>query len=126
MFYKYGSKMKTIAKVLFAIGLIASVFVAIIFIIMGNDLNSSYATKGSGVILILSGIFAGVLGIVVSLTASLTIATLGNISDSVDSIAYSVRNRESQDSCEDAWVCKNCKEKNTASSVFCVSCGEHK
>ena len=54
MFYNYGSKMKTIAKVLFAIGLIASVFVAIIFIIMGNDLNRSYVATGSGVILILS------------------------------------------------------------------------
>ena len=126
MFDNPGDKMKTIAIVNFVIGLIVSVVLAIILISKGNDLNSSYVTKGSGDILFWSGIVTGVLGIVVSLTVSLTIATLGSISESIDSLVYFARKQEYNDNLKDTWVCKNCGENNTLKSVFCASCGEHK
>ena len=126
MFSNPGDKMKTIAIVNFVIGLIVSVVLAIILISKGNDLNSSYVTKGSGDILFWLGIVTGVLGIVVSLTVSLTIATLGSISESIDSLVYYARKQEYNDNLKDTWVCKNCGEKSTSSAVFCASCGEHK
>ena len=126
MFDNPGDKMKTIAMVNFVIGLIVSVVLAIILISKGNDLNSSYVTKGSGDILFWSGIVTGVLGIVVSLTVSFTIATLGSISESIDSLVYFARKQEYNDNLKDTWVCKNCGEKNTSSAVFCASCGDHK
>lgn len=126
MFDNPGDKMKTIAKVNFVIGLIVSVVLAIILISKGNDLNSSYVTKGSGDILFWLGIVTGVLGIVVSLTVSLTIATLGSISESIDSLVYFARKQEYNDNLKDTWVCKNCGGKNASSAVFCSSCGERK
>lgn len=126
MFDNPGDKMKTIAIVNFVIGLIVSVVLAIILISKGNDLNSSYVTKGSGDILFWSGIVIGVLGIVVSLTVSLTIATLGSISESIDSLVYFARKQEYNGILKDTWVCKNCGGKNASSAVFCSSCGERK
>lgn len=127
MFSNPGDKMKDIATLNFVIGLIVSVLLAIFLIFKGNDLNRSYVTKGSGDILIWSGIIAGVLGIVVSLTVSFTLATLGSISKSIDSMVYFARKREYEGNyLKDTWVCKNCGENNTLKSVFCASCGEHK
>lgn len=126
MFDNPGDKMKIIAKVNFVIGLIVSVVLAIVFISKGNDLNSVRATKGSGDILIWSGIVVGVLGIVVSLTISFTLATLGSINDIVDSIAYLARKREHEGEWVAPWVCDNCGTLNKRHVIHCTVCHNKK
>ena len=126
MFDNPGDKMKIIAKVNFVIGLIVSVVLAIVFISKGNDLNSVRATKGSGDILIWSGIVAGVLGIVVSLTLSFTLATLGSIDESIYSLVCFERKRECQDAWVDSWACKKCGALNKRDVISCTVCHNKK
>ena len=149
MFENAGGKIKALAIFLFVIGIICSLICAVVFGRTAPDRWGDTKFNFLSFILILAG------GGLSSFVSSLFLYAFGDITENIQSIAFSAAEAASAAKAAakaaeqasapgtpvsgpkpvysnrnarlgDDWVCKKCGTKNDKSALFCRDCGEYK
>ncbi len=109
MFENVGSKIKKIAKLLFAIGVVLSVLLFIIMLILAIP-SIDYGDGALGIILLLIGIFSLIIGPIISWLSVLLLYAFGEMVEKTVSIENSV--------CDNSdTICDDIKDSNTDSTI---------
>lgn len=131
MFDNIGGKLKTVAKAVFVLGIIASVILAAS---LGKDKWGDFSF-GSFLLILISGC-------VVSYLSVMTLYGFGQLIENSDRqtvLLESLQKLQSTDAAPketisarpsaivaNGWICKKCGTKNSNNSQFCRDCGQFK
>ena len=122
--YNISEKMRTLACVNFVAGILITVAIIIVCFKNGADLNE--LKRNSGDWLMWTGVIGGGFSVLVTLIVSFIIASIGDISESLESMLYFLKRENSMVSSISSWKCKECGANNEGSSIICKTCGTYK
>ena len=111
--YEISSKMNVLAWVNFIVGLIISAVVIIVCVNTGGAFTWI-------------GIIGGGFGVLDTLVVSFTIAALGKISGSLETMVYYGKSWSPMISSIASWECKKCGTINPGDAMVCSKCNEYK
>lgn len=122
--YNISQKMRTLAYVNFVAGILITVAIIIVCFKNGADLNE--LKRNSGDWLMWTGVIGGGFSVLVTLIVSFIIASIGDISESLESMLYFLKSENSMVSSISSWKCKECGANNEGNSIICKTCGTYK
>ena len=122
--YNISEKMRTLAYVNFVAGILIAV--AIIIVCFKNGANLNELKRNSGDWLIWTGVIGGGFSVLLTLIVSFIIASIGDISESLESMLYFLKSENSMVSSISSWKCKECGANNEGNSIVCKTCGTYK
>ncbi len=122
--YNISEKMRTLACVNFVAGILITVAIIIVCFKNGADLNE--LKRNSGDWLMWTGVIGGGFSVLVTLIVSFIIASIGDISESLESMLYFLKSENSMVSSISSWKCKECGANNEGNSIICKTCGTYK
>lgn len=122
--YDISRKMRTLAYVNFVAGILITLAIIIVCFKNGADLNE--LKRNSGDWLIWTGVIGGGFNVLLTLIVSFIIASIGDISESLESMLYFLKSENSMVSSISSWKCKECGADNEGNSIFCKTCGTYK
>lgn len=122
--YNISEKMRTLACVNFVAGILITVAIIIVCFKNGADLNE--LKRNSGDWLMWTGVIGGGFSVLATLIVSFIIASIGDISESLESMLYFLKSENSMVSSISSWKCKECGANNEGNSIICKTCGTYK
>lgn len=122
--YDISRKMRTLAYVNFVAGILITLAIIIVCFKNGADLNE--LKRNSGDWLIWTGVIGGGFSVLLTLIVSFIIATIGDISESLETMLYFLKSENSMVSSISSWKCKECGADNEGNSIVCKTCGTYK
>lgn len=122
--YDISRKMRTLAYVNFVAGILITLAIIIVCFKNGADLNELKCNSGDW--LIWTGVIGGGFNVLLTLIVSFIIASIGDISESLESMLYFLKSENSMVSSISSWKCKECGADNEGNSIVCKTCGTYK
>ena len=122
--YDISQKMRTLVYVNFVAGILITVAIIIVCFKNGADLNE--LKRNSGEWLIWTGVIGGGFSVLVTLIVSFIIATIGDISESLEEMVSFHESENSMISSMTSWTCGKCGTVNPGNKIVRSKCREYK